>query len=491
MNHKVCKISLDKIENITANITTTSVNHLSIKKVVQNRQKIKLCYFITPEKVYSGSLKEEPIYNFPLLLEKNGELWKEANHFLLDLIITFNNSRFIIDRKASHLRDYKNWLDEIEAGLFDFSHRRIIHRPTYRYFIELLETGISAGNINNRISTIYNFYKFISRIPKYNLDLKRVDQVTKSFITFKNEHGASIFKQIEKRKLKAKVKRKIHTEIGMVNDEGEDLRPLNNTQLDELIIAIKGEKYAVDEQLFFETALDIGARKQSILTLRMGHVRSFVKENLMTNGCYRVEAGPGTGIDTKNGKPHVFYFPEHLAEKIKIYAFSELAIKRRKIFVGKFGENLLNDDEMYVYIAARGDCRYMAKNDPRYKKTKSPPIGGSIQTIINKLFRYSLSDNFPEDYTFHWNRATFALRYYNYLLPLFEKKIITYKDMISFICDALGHDDPKTTEDYLKLFTNSNELMKIQGAWEEQFFGRTTIQEYEKRVDENENEDED
>ena len=130
---------------------------------------------------------------------------------------------------------------------------------------------------------------------------------------------------------------------------------------------------------------------------------------------------------------------------------------------------------MYLFLSTRGDCRYMAKDDPRYLKTKVPPTGGSIQSIIKKLYKFELPINFPKNYKFHWNRASYALNYYLFLKPLVDNGVISYQDQIAFIQDALSHESPETTEAYLKLFTDSKKLIEMQSQWENKFFSRSTF----------------
>jgi integrase len=452
--------------------SSNAIDKNSVKISFKNEQN----YFLTP---YDGSSKDEEVFfHFPILLNNDGTAWNEGNLYLLSIAMhnDFDYTPAKIARKASQLIDYKIWSEKNSIDVFDFSALRPKNRPTYRYFTYLHNLGISAGNLNQRTSLIYKFTKHFKQ--KFNIDTKRIDQVTDAFIHFKNKQGHVITAKVKKRKLTEKINKSPKPLISMVMDEGEPLRPLIEAEQAILIHALSHARYNNDERLIFNVAIDTGIRKQTILTLRLKHINNLTKENLLQDGSYRVSAGPGTGIDTKFNKPLTISIPAPLAEKLKMYAYSKFAQQRRTLFRKKFGDIFGEKDDIYLFLSSRGDCRYMAKDDPRYLKTKVPPSGGSIQSIIKKLYKFELPNNFPKNYKFHWNRASFALNYYLFLKPLVDNRIITYQDQIAFIQDALSHESPEITENYLKLFTDSKKLIEMQSHWENKFFSRSTFDSY-------------
>jgi hypothetical protein len=411
-----------------------------------------------------------PLYHFPNLFNNDGTPWYEGNQFLLYSSINggFEYTPSKIARKASSLLDYKIWCEENYLDMFNFSARRPKNRPTYKYFSYLLGLGISGGNLNTRTKLIYDFSVFYSK--KYEIDKDRIDQVTDMFIQYKGQVGQVVNKAVKKRKQTKSRSRSKVPDRKSVLDDGEYLRPLNDHQQKLLITALKGGNFRVDEQLIFQLAIDSGARKQTILTLRLKHLNLCTPDNLKRDGTYEIDAGPGCLADSKMDKPITIQIPYQLAEKLKTYASCKVAKDRRKLFYKKFGQVFDDEDNMYIFLGARGDCRYMSKSDPRYIKTKTPPIGGSIQTIVNRLFKLIKDKAFPSGFRFHWTRASFAFNYYNFLQPLVDSKKITYSDQIAFIQNALCHESPLTTEHYLKIFTGEDELAEMQDAWEDNFF---------------------
>ena len=127
--------------------------------------------------------------------------------------------------------------------------------------------------------------------------------------------------------------------------------------------------------------------------MRMKHLKLFSDENLLKDNTFKINAGPGTGIDTKYNKPQALYFPETLAKQIRTYAYSQKAEKRRSKFINKNGY-ILNDDDMYLFLSSAGGAHYMAKTDPRYIQTKSRPQGRNTFSM-NKKLRKLVSTEFP------------------------------------------------------------------------------------------------
>ena len=412
-----------------------------------------------------------PFYNFPVLLNSNGSLWQDGIRFVFHLMELndftksyFSDANF---RKISHIIDFKSWCDSEGINMFDFNHRFALKRPTYLYFQYLTTLSISAENINNRTSTIYEFIKFHSR--SYKIDMSRVDQVKESFIQYTTSTGFRQTKLINKRLLTAKKIKRFPNYKSAVMDDGEELRPLTSAQKSELYVALNSPIIDVDERLIFETCLETGARKQTILTIRLKHIKLFTNENLHTDNCFRIQAGLGTDIDTKKDKRLTIVIPLSLAEKLKIYASSTEAKNRRKIFFSKFGDNLFKDkDDIYLFIGKKGNCRYMAKSDPRYARTFTRPKGHSISAVVSRIKKL-VSNNFPTSYTFHWNRATYAYDLYLALVPHLNNQEINFNQLIGYIQNSLGHEEPKTTLNYLKLFRDENKQLDMQESWERKF----------------------
>ena len=434
-------------------------------------------YFLIPDRVHMAY--EDTVFNFPFLLNKDGTSWQEANEYFFHRAVDIRNigkETSMLRRDASRLLDYKLFCEENNIDYLDFTGRRASHRPTYKYFRYLIDySGLSADNINQRTSVVYKFYKYLSGQAAYNIDITRVDTVKSANIYLTSARGHSFTKSVDKRsQTKKSSKLRSPVRVGYVRDGGEDLRPLSNKQFTQFMDVLQSDVFSVDERLICHIALFTGARKQSIFTLRMKHLELFKEEFLLPDGTYAIHAGFGSDIDTKYDKKQTLYFPKHLADRLIVYSNSAVARARRakfrqNLFETRGGDETMPDEDIYVFLSDRGNCFYMAQSDFRFNNTKSRPIGQRTNSLKRKLIRY-LPDDFPQDFSFHWLRATFAYLYYQHLLKLKDKGLLQLGEEVTRVQMRMHHSNRSTTENYLKLFLGINDVLKAQELYEEKIF---------------------
>lgn len=466
-------VLIHHLPNTDAYLSTYPINNHSLP--ITNGD-----YYITG--LNNSSDSDDSVYLFPILLEADGTPWHLANLFLLK-IATDNRDNYKdtrdIRKKASLLLDYKIFCESARNNndepapidLFDFKHSLKSKRPTWRYYSHLMYVEkTKSGLLNAKTGAVYQFYQFAATQPNVDMDLERVETLT-SFTFFKQTDAGNLYRiDGEKRSQTVRTAEPAPVSIGYVRDEGEDLRPLFKKELDALLDALETNEFATDEKLICYLALCTGERKQTILTMRMGHLNFLENKYLsLQKKSYKLFASSQNGCDTKYDKPHVLHVPTWLGEKIKIWAHSKKANERREKFKQKFG-NIFNDDDMYLFLSPTGDCRYMSHLDPRYKKTLSPALGQVTRNLKNKLLKVTDKKISP-DFSFHWLRATFALLLYKGCQKLIaEKKMLAGKEL-DHIRHRLHHAHQSTTENYLKLFSQTNELIEAQEAFENVLFG--------------------
>ena len=417
---------------------------------------------------------EGHIYNFPVVFHRSGQPWVEANSYLLSCTMHKHMSSRPTDdvrRKAAKLLDYLLFCEEHNIAWADFSGKRPSLRPTYRYYKYLIEKGgRSNAVINQYTGVIYYFFKFLSR-SFLKLDIDRVDSVKKIKLLIDGARGLRAL-DVHKRSQTRRSVGISSVPIGFVRDEGEDLRPLSNAQLNEFLSIIDGNEWSSIERMVFKVALMTGARKQSVLTLRVKHIKQLFESSPRSDGTIVIQAGPGTGIDTKFDKAQNLYFPLQLVEDLQSFVSSSLAVKRRATFLTRYqkeysGLELLSVDDQYVFLSDQGNCYYMAKDDPRYRFVSSPPTGQVTDTMRRKLSLYT-GNGFPYSFSYHWLRATFAFLLYQNLKPALASGRLQYGEEISIIQHRLHHSDRRVTEHYLKLFkmeSNKLEAQELYEAW--------------------------
>lgn len=424
-----------------------------------------------------GDLIDRSVFNLPFLFRSSGEPWIEANSFLLDLVKNKHaNNRPTDDaqRKASRLLDYLTFTEENGIDWLDFSQRRITQRPTYRYHLHVIGMSHRGPQVANQYTgVVYQFYKFVARYW-HPIDIERVDTVQQIRIFVENTYGHSRQITIEKRSQTQSYSKTRVIPAGFVGDEGECLRPLTNLELASLVDVINSEGWDAQERLIFLFSLMTGARKQTVLTLRVKHVEALMQGLFQPEGTYILKAGPGTGIDTKNSKAQTLYVPKDLAEDLLTYVKSPFAKNRRVRFAKGYAARYpdldpIGEGDQYVFLSEQANCYYMASSDPRYRFVKTRPLGAVADTLKNKLMRY-VSAEFPKDFSYHWLRATFAYQLYQRLVPRLKDRRLLPGEEISIIQGRMHHERRETTENYLKLFTMIPEKLMAQEEYEDALF---------------------
>lgn len=416
------------------------------------------------------------LFNFPYLLHANGEPWHEANDYLLSLMrdkAPVNLRTDDVRRRASKLLDYLLYCEDNDLDWLDFSGVRPSLRPTYKYFYHLINDGARSNQVVNQYtSVVYQFYKYIAE-HWHVLDMKRVDTVKQVKILVETRRGTKIV-DAEKRSQTRRSAPPKPVPLGFVREDGEDLRPLSNIELRVFLETIGSEaEWSTVERLILFSSLMTGARKQSVLTIRLKHLEEFAEGRLRNDATYELRAGPRTGIDTKFDKPQTLYFPKQLADELTTLARSPLMKSRRAKFKSRLSAEypglIMDERDIYLFLSDQGNTYYMATSDPRYQVVKSPQAGQVTDTIKRKLVDRT-PDSFPKDFTYHWLRATFAYQLYQRLQILVKNGALKPGEDIDFIQHRMHHESRQTTENYLKLFKMIQEKVIAQEIWEQALF---------------------
>jgi len=416
------------------------------------------------------------LFNFPFLLHANGNPWHEANDYLLSLMrdkAPINRRTDDVRRRASKLLDYLLFCEDNDLVWLDFSGARPSLRPTYRYFYHLINEGTRSNQVINQYTgVVYHLYGYVSK-HWHDLDMKRVDTIKQVRFIVQGSKGVKVV-DAEKRSQTRRTPPVSSVPLGFVREDGEDLRPLSNRELGAFLAAIRNEKeWSVVERLILLTSLMTGARKQTVLTMRLKSLKGFIEGRLLPEGAYKLHAGPGTGIDTKFDKQQDLYVPKQLAEELVTLAKSPIMKARRaKLRARLEAEHpglSISEEDLYLFISDQGNCYYMAKSDPRYTVVKSPQTGQVTETIKRKLIQKA-SSPFPKDFSYHWLRATFAYQLYQRLQVLVQEGALKPGEDIDFIQKRMHHESRETTENYLKLFNMTHEKVIAQEIWESKLF---------------------
>lgn len=423
-----------------------------------------------------GGENVRDLFNFPFLFHASGVPWHEANDYLLSLMRNNSSVNIRTDdvrRRASKLLDYLFYCEENDLDWLDFTGARPPLRPTYRYYYHLINEGSRSNQvINQYTAAVYHFYRYVSEFW-HPLDMKRVDTIKQVRILVQTRKGVKVI-ETDKRSQTRRTPPVSSVPLGFVREDGEDLRPLSNQELAVFLETINTKKaWSSTERLILLTALMTGARKQSVLTIRLKHLKEFTEDRLGRDGAYKLHAGPRTGIDTKFNKAQVLHFPRQLTDELVALANSPLMKKRREKLRAQLEAShpgvTIAEDDMYLFLSDQGNPYYMAVSDPRYPIVRSPQTGQVTDTIKRKLIKKAPS-LFPKDFSFHWLRATFAYQLYQRLQKLVHKELLKPGEDIDFIQMRMHHESRETTESYLKLFKMTHEKVIAQELWENILF---------------------
>lgn len=391
--------------------------------------------------------------HFPILINKDGSLWKYGNLYLLSKLKKLKKpSHKSLDAISTDLKYFMNFCDKENVDYL--SAPRKLLRPTYlyrSYLHKLLKKEKIAGStIKRRMSAVIGFYEYLINQEGIKFKYPLWESGFTS-ISYKDNYG---FKQSKTVETKDVLMVASTSNPDLFDDaivDGGRLLPLTKEQQIALLKALK--TIGNTEMLLgFLIALTSGAIIQTVFTLRLKHFKRIPTESEQE---IRIKVGYGTSCDTKFNKIHTLFIPAWLYRKIRIYINSPRATKRRNKAKHIFDTN----DYQYIFLSNRGVPFYTAYDDPYRDLYRDAPSGGTIRQFISKTLLKKLNnDGFAFTFSFHDLRASFGMNLLDKLMPLVNKKEIELSSALNRIKERMGHSSLLTTERYL----NFREINKIK-----------------------------
>jgi hypothetical protein len=294
----------------------------------------------------------------PVVLDKNGAPWAEANVYLLSRVENeLNPSMATLTSIADGLVAYLQFLDDNELDWADFPQQRL-SRPTYRYYGHLryaIGAGeVSASTAKRRMSAVVSFYRWLRQEGVLSIKNEPWKE-SERFIRLKDQHGLDFHKKVRTTDIAVRTPQQRDPYDGRI-DGGGRLRPLPASEQMWLADALAAADNP-EMTLIHLVSLLTGARIQTVLTLQARHV--LTDTALVSAPELRLPVGPGTGVDTKNDKRLVLAFPMWFYEQLQGYANSTRAANRREKAEGG------NHPEQYLFLSQRGEPLYRSKADAR------------------------------------------------------------------------------------------------------------------------------
>lgn len=427
------------------------------------------------------AIKFDPDYyaHFQLVVNRDGSLWYEANHYLLQMLhddYAHLESKRVpkatIKEHATALQRYKWFCDErdddlVEEGIITEEQRkempfwrvakRASSRPNIIYKKHLMENGglkkrkLSPRTIKKLISPTTEFYNFINEEYGHNfLALGKMVIMPGKIINFSIETPSGNL-SVEGNEANS-VPMADNANDGYIRDGG-NTKPLMPNQQERImgLILEKGQPEIIVSHFF---AIETAARMNTVFTLRLKHFMQslpiydnpqslavWVKENdtFNENKIYTIQIGENQLVDAKGlDKSYQLQVPGTMMQIVQRYSMSERAIHRRKNI--RFPQE--NPLDEYVFITKNYDPYYCSKSDPKKAKYNTLPAGGALRSY--KKDHIDPYINF--EYKFHFLRAT-AL--WNLLQKLLEDGEMPENKMLKEVARFAGHKDTQTTKGYV------------------------------------------
>jgi hypothetical protein len=404
---------------------------------------------------------------FPVVVDGKGALWDEACLYILDEIKNPINQPPPMPawaQVAADLAEFKTWIDDYCVDFKSFPVRPD-ERPTYRFRADRI-TRVNAGELKRssagrQMSRVIAFYKWLegSRIitPEYAMWNEE-----DTYIPFTDGKGLERKKKVTTTDVSIKrgpAQRDPY--LGQIDDGGK-LRPLPRTEQDALLNALRALGNT-EMTLIHVFALATGARIQTILTLRVRHVRVELEDDV---ALVHLAAGPGTGIDTKFGKTGTLLVPRVLYESLRTYSYSKRAAARR----AKSG---CDTEDQHLFLSHLGKILYRSRAD-RAEFDESfnihhEKVGQGVRQYIREFIIPKIEEMTGQsiDYMFHDLRATAGMNWADNLNSLIQKGEITWTEAISFISTRMWHERAETTELYLNFRKNLKMVQAVQEKFED------------------------
>jgi hypothetical protein len=367
---------------------------------------------------------------------------------------------------ADDLAAFRRYLDDERVDWLDFSSHKL-RRPTYRYngFLKLaVEAAEASPSVaKRRMGTIVRFYRWMMAEalfkPSYTpwVDSDR-------FIEWKDGQGFSGVLAVTTTDVSLKDKAAVDVWDERIHDGGT-LRPLPHAE-QKVLLQLLADIGNTEMTLIHLVSLFSGARIQTVLTMKVRHVMA--KPENISGDDFRLKAGPGTGIDTKNGTRGVLHMPKWLYERLFIYANSQRAKTRRERALG--GDH----PDQSLFLSNRGAPMY----EPRLKRgelgrlgphvLRHAKTGQAVRQFIKERLLPEMQrrlNNPSYTFSFHDLRATFGLNTVDSMHERINGKTLTYTQALDQLRHLMWHSHLATTEKYLKYRETLALFDAVQDGW--------------------------
>lgn len=415
----------------------------------------------------SKTTKWDTFPHFPLVLNADGSPWAPACMWLLDRARARPLQVSSLNPIAQGLRAYKVFLDEYELQWDDFSSVDKYLRPTYvykKYLQDLINSGaIKHSTASGRMHVVVGIYRFLMENARMGFGPLNAPWVDRTVgLEYRDSQGFKQVKEITTVDVSIRVPKRDYAWDRRIDDGGK-LLPLSRREQRVLVRALKtlGNR---EYELMHYVALLTGARIQTVLTLRF---RDFLTPPSKVNQWpFKLQCGPGTGIDTKGDVPNVYLTVQReLYEWLHTYAISDRAKSRRE------KSQLKQDPLNYLFLSGQGGSYYESKDDRNALRESDEPLkrssatGQNLRSFITDYVIPEIRKTIPDfHYQFHDLRATFGMNWVDAVMKDEDtrQRYIWARDQLRKL---MWHTRPTTTDGYIQYREHLQHLERAEAGW--------------------------
>lgn len=418
----------------------------------------------------SRTVKWETFPQFPLVLNTDGSPWAPACLWLLDRARARPLKVSSLNPVAQGLRAYREFLDEYELQWDDFSSVDKYLRPTYLYkthLQDLINSGaIKHSTASGRMHAVVGLYRFLMESARMGFKPLNAPWIDRTVgLEFRDSKGFKQVMEITTVDVSIRVPKRDYAWDRRINDGGK-LLPLSRHEQTVLVSALKtlGNR---EYELMHYVALLTGARIQTVLTLRWGAFQA--PPNKVNQWPFKLECGPGTGIDTKGDVPEVYLSVQRtLYEWLHTYAISDRAKSRRE------KSQLKQDPLNYLFLSSQGGSYYESKDDRNALRESDEPLkrssatGQNLRSFITEYVIPEIRKTIPDfHYQFHDLRATFGINWVDAVMKDGDtrKRYLWARDQLRKL---MWHKWPTTTDGYTQYREHLQQLERAEAGWNQE-----------------------
>jgi integrase len=402
----------------------------------------------------------------PIILNCNtGRMDKHVALYLYQFAIN-RTKEGTVGTIAQDLKDFLVFCDSKDINYLKVP-RNMLKKPIYLFRknqMNLVRDGqIAPSTAKRKVSTVIRFHKDL--IDEHGEKFFEYAPFTYRMFTFTDQKGLTKTSVTQKEQIK--YAKETPADAYKYIEDGGRLKPLTRQEQDVLHEVLKGDKNT-EMKYGIYTALNTGARLQSIFTLSVGDLEgkavnpdAFGVENIV------VQAGRSAISDAKNGKNINIEFPYLWIEKLKVYAQSDRYKKRRDKYFSNLGIASPTEEqkkEVYLFLSRDGNPFYDRDADLKHfnhqNKRGSKRIGNKVNSYFSNQLRTKMRENLGQDFSFRFHdlRATFGVNLRDQMLEEYPENST---EILREIQRRLSHNNQSTTELYVKYNPSTSMIKKI------------------------------